>query len=263
MIELLKKIGLSDLEARCYITLHEETNLSGYEVAKRVSVSRTNVYAALRSLTDKGACRVIEGETTLYNAVPIEQLITLFQTEFEQTSKALIRALKTPPSPAPAFYNWQGNDALVTVIHRLIANAKTSIVVDIWSEDIHWAQDALIEAEQRGLTVILVTIGDCQLPLKNIIVHHRDEEWQNDDRKFSILCDSSTSLLGSFSETMKPAALETDHPAVSKMLKNAFYHDVLMKHIERDFEKEFEEKYGLNYKKLFDFYMNEKGWNLE
>ncbi|GED13924.1 hypothetical protein AMI01nite_19150 [Aneurinibacillus migulanus] len=48
MVDLLKKIGLSELEARCYITFHEEPDLSGYEVAKRVSVSRTNVYSASR-----------------------------------------------------------------------------------------------------------------------------------------------------------------------------------------------------------------------
>lgn len=54
MIDELRSIGLSDLEARIYLALHESPEMSGYEVAKRVSVSRSNVYAALRAMTDKG-----------------------------------------------------------------------------------------------------------------------------------------------------------------------------------------------------------------
>lgn len=262
MIDLLKKLGLSDLEARCYITLHEEPDLSGYEVAKRVSVSRANVYAALRSLTDKGACRSMEGETVLYNAVPIEQLVRLYQTEFEQTSKELIRQLKTTPRPAPAFYNWQGNKPLETAIRRVIANAQASVVVDLWSEDLHWVEEALLEAESRGILVILISIGTCHTSLKNVFVHIKDAQWPMEERKFSILVDAHSALLGSFGGSIKPSALETDHPAVIETLKNAFYHDLVMQHIEEDFRSELEEKYGTNYQKIIQLYTQEKGWKL-
>jgi predicted transcriptional regulator len=103
MIEMLKKIGLPDLEARCYLALLDEPDLSGYEVAKRVSVSRSNVYSALRSLSDKGACRMLNGEPVHYDAVPIEQLVKLLQTGFEQTTKLLLDNLKSVPRSVPAF----------------------------------------------------------------------------------------------------------------------------------------------------------------
>ncbi|KEK22353.1 TrmB family transcriptional regulator [Bacillus gaemokensis] len=261
MIDLLKKIGLSDLEARCYMTLHEEPGISGYEVAKRVSVSRTNVYAALRSLTDKGACRSIEGETVLYDAVPIEQLLRLVQTEFEQTSKALIENLKPSPKPAPAFYNWQGSKALEKTVQRAIVNAEASIVVDIWAEDVRYVEESLLLAESKGVSVILITIGPCKTSLKHVFQHYRDEEWPTDERKFSILCDSSSALIGSFGGEIKPSALETNHPAVIEVIKNAFYHDMMMQHIEEDFGKEFQEKYGENYRKMLS-YFKEKGWHI-
>ncbi|WP_163100220.1 TrmB family transcriptional regulator [Peribacillus alkalitolerans] len=263
MIELLKKIGLSDLEARCYLTLHEEPGISGYEVAKRVSVSRTNVYSALRSLTDKGACRYIEGDPARYDAVPIEQLTKHLQNEFEQVTKVLVDQLKTPPRIAPSFYNWQGDKQLRTTIHRIIANAKDFIIVDIWSEDLHWVEGDLLDAEKRGVNVILITIGECQSLLKNIFVHIRNDDWSISNlRNFSILCDSSKAILGGFGDSTKLTALETDHPSVVGMLKTAFYHDLIMQHIENDFEAELKEKYGEKYKKLLDFYSNEKGWNI-
>jgi hypothetical protein len=92
-----------------------------------------------------------------------------------------------------------------------------------------------------------------------VLVHIRDEEWPEESRKYSILCDSTISLIGSFGATVKLSAVETDHPAVSELLKNTFYHDVIMQHIERDFSEELTAKYGEKYKHLFNGYIKESG----
>jgi sugar-specific transcriptional regulator TrmB len=252
-LELLRKIGLSDLEARCYLTLLEEPDLSGYEVAKRVSVSRTNVYAALRSLTDKGACRVLEGDPVRYDAVPAEQLIKLLQQGFEQTAKQLLFTLKSKPRKIPAFYNWQGNRQLESAIQRVTANANTSIIVDIWSEDLPRIEDALLDAERRGVKVTAIVIGQCHSSIKQVIEHSRNENWPSESaRKFSVLCDSSVSIIGSFGGDIKSTAVESEHPAVSELLRNAFYHDAVMEQLERDFHEQFRAKYGNHYETIVD-----------
>ncbi|WHY72078.1 TrmB family transcriptional regulator [Fictibacillus enclensis] len=262
MIEQLKKLGMTELESRCYITLHEEPDLTGYEVAKRVAVSRANVYSALRSLTEKGACRSMEGETVRYNAVPIEELVRLFQSQFEQTSKALIEELKTPPRPAPAFYNWKGNKGLDLAIQRVIANTEQVIVAEIWEEDLSWVAENLLEAEKRGVTVVLISIGETDIALEHVIVRQLEDQWHTDERKFSLLSDSKTAFIGSFGGTLKPSSVETDHPAVIEMLKNNFYHDLIMQQIEHDFATDLHHRYGENYTKLLKYYIHEKGWKV-
>ncbi|MCE5171681.1 HTH domain-containing protein [Paenibacillus profundus] len=255
MIDELRKIGLSDLEARCYLVLHEEPNISGYEVAKKVSVSRSNVYAALRSLTDKGMCRAVEAEPVLYGAVPIEQLVRLLKTDFEQTAHTLLEQLQSPPRKSASFYNWQGDKALETTIRRLLSNADKSIVADIWAEDVSWFEESLLEAERRGVAVTVISIGECHTRLKHVLVHRRSEEWKYlEPRRFSILCDSRSALIGSFGKSLKLSALETDHPSVVELLQNGFYHDVIMDRIERDFGNQLAEKYGEHYDKLINPY---------
>ncbi|AUS08850.1 TrmB family transcriptional regulator [Laceyella sacchari] len=265
MIQRLKELGLSELEARCYLTLHEEPHLSGYEVAKRVSTSRTNVYAALRSLTDKGICRIIEGDPVHYDVVPIDQLIRYMRVKFEQTAKGLVNELKSPPRSKPSFYNWQGNKHLDTAIRRMIANAKKNILVDIWAEDVHWVEEALLDAEERGITIVLIVLGECQISLKNVFIHKADDleqAWPKmGTRKFSILIDGQAALLGGFGGDVKLTALETDHPAITELLKNAFYHDVVMMRIEEDFGAELASRYGENYEKIINYYIREKGWD--
>ncbi|MGG2197643.1 MULTISPECIES: TrmB family transcriptional regulator [Paenibacillus] len=250
-MELLKKIGLSDLESRCYLTLHEQSKLSGYEVAKRVSVSRTNVYAALRSLIDKGACRMIEGDPVRYDAVPIQQLVGHLRLEFEQAADSLVHQLRTPPRTAPSFYNWEGGDALEQAARRMTANARASVIVEIGSEDLPRLEDALVYAENKGLRVILMSFGEVNTRLKHVLVHRRfDEPASEQPRKFTMLFDHRYALLGSFGGPMKPSALETDHPAVVETLTNAYHHNVLMLRIEADFGPQLAAKYGDNYKKL-------------
>lgn len=263
MIEHVKRMGLSDLEARCYLTLHEEADLSGYEIAKRVSVSRTNVYAALRSLLDKGVIRQSEGDPVTYDAVPIKELIRHLQSEFEQTAKTLVNGLTETPKSIPAFYNWQGVEQLVSAIRRAVANADKMIVADLFAEDVPLVEEALHFASERGVSVVLISLGECATRLRDVYVHKRPKDLPDSmARKFSILCDSRYAILGSFGRSVKPTALETNHPAVIETLKNAFVHDLLMQHIETDFGPVLAEKYGNHYEKLLDFYQKEKGWEL-
>lgn len=255
MIEELRKIGLSDLEARCYMLLHEEPQISGYEVAKKVSVSRTNVYAALRSLTDKGMCRIIETDPVLYDAVPIHELIRLLKSDFEQTAQTLLEQLHAPPKISYSFYTWQGDEPIRTAIQRLISNADKAIIVDIWAEDIHWVEKCLLEAEDRGVVVTLISIGECHTRLKQVLVHKRSEEWINvASRKFSILSDTRSALLGSFGRMLKSTAVETDHPSLIELLQNGFYHDIIMERIEQDFDHELVKKYGNHYERIIQQY---------
>ncbi|WP_019535802.1 TrmB family transcriptional regulator [Paenibacillus ginsengihumi] len=253
MIDELRSIGLSDLEARIYLALYESPEMSGYEVAKRVSVSRTNVYAALRAMTDKGVCRAIEADPVLYEAVPIGQLVRAMKSRFDRTAQTLLQELEGPPKSAASFYTWRGEQALRQAIERMAANANRTIAADVWSEDVHWMADALLDAERRGVKVLAVVIGETALPLKHLIGHKRSEAWRHPvSRKFSLLCDSRSALIGSFGRSVRLSALETDHPSVIELLRNGLYHDLVMEQTEKDFAVQFEEKYGRDYERIVE-----------
>jgi sugar-specific transcriptional regulator TrmB len=244
----------------------EESGLTGYEIAKRVSTSRTNVYSALRSLTDKGICQVIEGKTIQYDAVPIDQVVRYLRASFEQNAETLVKKLSLPPRTQPVFYTWKGMEHIEIASHRLIAIAKRTIIVDFWSKDFHLVENPLLVAEKKGITVIPIILGNYQTPLKNVLAHkdkQLDEVWPSmETRKFSILIDGQVALLGGFGGSVKTTVLETNHPSIIQLLNNAFYDDVIMSHLEADFGTELTEKYGEDYEKIINYYVNEKGWDL-
>ncbi|KAA9004878.1 TrmB family transcriptional regulator [Paenibacillus spiritus] len=246
MIESLRKLGLSDLEARCYLALHGQAAASGYEVAKQVSVSRSNVYAALRLLVEKGICRMIEGDPVLFAAIPVGQVIKLLQTDFERTARELTEQMTAPPEPSSFFSNWKGERQVTQAIHRLAANAQRDILADLWAEDLPRLEEPLLEAERRGVAVHLMLIGETPAPLEHVILHSRPEGPAPASRNFSLLLDKQQALLGSFGQ-QTASALESNHPAVRSVLETSYFHDVVMTRIENDFAKELKEKYGTNY----------------
>ena len=73
-IDSLNDFGLTRQEGTIYSALLNHGEMTGYEVAKDTGISRSNVYAALTALVEKGAACLIEGESTKYR--PVE--ITLF-----------------------------------------------------------------------------------------------------------------------------------------------------------------------------------------
>ncbi|EIT83944.1 hypothetical protein A374_17954 [Fictibacillus macauensis ZFHKF-1] len=259
MHQSLKKLGMTDLEGKCYVVLHETPRLSGYEVAKRVGASRPNVYSAIRSLLTKNACRVIEGEHAKYEAVPIADVLERYKEEFLETEQTLLAHLKEQKAQAPVFYHWEEEAHVQRIIHKAVRSAQTTLVLTVWAQDLPPLEAELVAAQDRGVTVIVQVIGSCVSALQHVYFRNEEDDWHSTERKFSVLCDERTAIIGSFGGELVPAAVESQHPALIETLKNSFYQDMILKQIEYDFNEELEEAYGENYERLLYHMMYEIG----
>ncbi len=54
LVEALKSLGLTGHEAQVYISNVQKGEQTGYEIANLTGIARSNVYAALASLLEKG-----------------------------------------------------------------------------------------------------------------------------------------------------------------------------------------------------------------
>ena len=72
IIDILTEFSLTRQEASIYAALLNHGDMTGYEVAKDTGFSRSNVYAALTALVEKGAAYLVEGEVTKYRPVEIK-----------------------------------------------------------------------------------------------------------------------------------------------------------------------------------------------
>jgi sugar-specific transcriptional regulator TrmB len=73
-IDCLSQLGLTNYEARIYLSLMKRNQLPATEIAQIAKIPRTRVYDDLKSLESKGLCQVVTGKKRLYSAVAPSQL---------------------------------------------------------------------------------------------------------------------------------------------------------------------------------------------
>ena len=69
----LMHFGMSRQEATVYLRLIEAGKQTGYEIARDTGISRSNVYASLAALVEKGAAYLIEEDAKRYIPVDVQE----------------------------------------------------------------------------------------------------------------------------------------------------------------------------------------------
>ncbi|QIK69691.1 TrmB family transcriptional regulator [Erysipelothrix sp. HDW6C] len=251
MIEQLKAIGLTEIEAKCYLALYETPNQTGYEVAKTIGVSRSNVYASLASLHKKGCCVVTEGKTTTYTAVSIDDVLEKLSQEFKQSARALKRQLRRRKRDTFNFFTTTGDDAIQMVIQRSIAHANASVIADVWPQDLPIILPYLEEAQERGVKVVLITFNPITTTLHNVVVDTKGRAAKALS-DFSILCDYEKAIVGSLDESVVASAVETRHPAIVKKVISEYQHDLIITQLSHDFADEIKTRYNGDLQTIVD-----------
>lgn len=88
LLQMLREIGFSELEANIYIWLLENKRSTGYKIAGQIGKPVANTYKALKSLQKKGA--VISDETTgttYFDTIPAEEFLNKLENEFTRKKK--------------------------------------------------------------------------------------------------------------------------------------------------------------------------------
>ena len=89
IIDILTEFSLTRQEASIYAALLNHGDMTGYEVAKDTGFSRSNVYAALNALVEKGAAYLVQGESTKYRPVEIKTFTSNKISELKKSAEYL------------------------------------------------------------------------------------------------------------------------------------------------------------------------------
>jgi sugar-specific transcriptional regulator TrmB len=88
-ISRLSMFGLTDYEARIYLTLIVKGSLEASKVSKHADIPRPHTYSVLKSLQMRGLVTVIPEAVNRYRAVPLDEGMDLLMEEKEKSFSAL------------------------------------------------------------------------------------------------------------------------------------------------------------------------------
>jgi len=217
MIEHLQKLGLTEIESRCYLALYEKPNQTGYAIAKTLGISRSNVYASLQSLETKGGC-ISSGDTkTTYTAVPVKDFLNILRMDFRKSSRYLRKELSKMTQAPFEIRSVQGEEKLINMITRILMSAENKII---------------IEASKEAYEKLNPILQEIDIPIDK---HSSDH--------ITIMVDEKSVFMGSLEEGTIPSGLLTFHPSMVAYFKESFENKGLIQKIIKDQGQDFLNQY--------------------
>ena len=130
-VELLMSFGLTRQEARVYVLLLGEGALSGYEAAKRLGISRSNAYAALAGLVDKGAAYMAEEQAVQYHAVSIKEFCSNKLHYMEELSETLERQIPKQKQEDAKYLTIRGRRHIEDKFRNMLKETKERVYLSV------------------------------------------------------------------------------------------------------------------------------------
>ncbi|WP_110113119.1 TrmB family transcriptional regulator [Bacillus sp. CGMCC 1.16541] len=236
---MLQKFGFSQYESQVYEALLSSAQpLDASSIVHTSNVPKAKIYEVLNRLGDKGIIlTTMSGKKKLYKAVPLDTIIQKLTTEFKQD----IEELKsfTPKSVTTDDRIWSLKDyqSIISEIEALIHEAKQSIIISLWQEEIERLLPLLQQKEKEGVDVEALVIGDIHPVLKNVHTLHPHQDHKQLEPSQLISVDERIILFaGIDNHTWK--AIKTESQPFVKFFTDFFYHDVALTHITEKHQKQ-------------------------
>ena len=165
VLDGLQHLGFSALEARIYAALATTGAMeTGYELAKQLGVSRSNVYAALATLAHRGAVWQEPGRPGVrYRAVAFTTLAERARRELEaQVGRVSLRL--HAGAAGKGVWTGRGLPLFVAEARRLWRDARTSLTIGVNPDPIRAVLEDPACVAERDLPVRMVCWAGCAPP---------------------------------------------------------------------------------------------------
>lgn len=262
IIEDMKKLGLSEYEAKAYLKLLEEYPVNGYTLSKNSRIPRSRIYEVLNSLKNKQIVfEQVEDKATLYYPLEPEILMNKLKNDYEDILKNVDEYTKEVYSKQETNNKLiviKGRDNIIDFVNTLIREANERIAVSIWEEEIIDISKALNDAINRGIKVKGIYFGKNN-PYKEIVTHRRIERYlsEKSERYMTIIIDRIHVVAGIISRGEESQVTWTKDAGFAEISEDYIAHDLMVnlysEKLEEDQRKEYESYLDNIRKEYFGF----------
>lgn len=259
---LLGKIGLTDAEAKVYMTLLQNGSLSGYETSKLSGIPRSKIYVLLETLKKKGFILYTEYENNnKYAAVSITEISERLKEETADILGQLDRRLGIYPQQTNLDYIWhiQNNRNVFAKCRDIIRKTKQELLMQVWEEDLRLLLSEIQSAEEKKIKMGLVVFSDnkaLDLPLKRYYRHGMVEEKKSEmgGRWITLVSDGREVVFGQIlSDTVSEVIWTQSKPMIS-LAAECVRHDLYFYKSAGKFQELMQQEYGEDLERIRDVF---------
>jgi HTH-type transcriptional regulator, sugar sensing transcriptional regulator len=228
----LEKLGLSSYEAKALFALMQKHPANGYEISKLAKIPPAKVYETLKRLKNKGVIITDDQVDPIqYYPIPHEKLIHMLKQDYVSTIEALEQELQElqPLPNIDLSWNLLGYQAVITKITQLIEKSTGVLMVSIWPQEFPLVRNAVIEAQKRGVRVIIAIFGNCELEGPYVINLSKcgvTSEKRLHARLTIAVADSDEVVISEMNESEDTVGIWTAIPGIVLVAKEYIKHDI-------------------------------------
>ncbi|MBO7583872.1 MAG: TrmB family transcriptional regulator [Treponema sp.] len=218
----LISFGLTRQEAVIYTTLLSHGDMTGYEVSKETGISRSNAYAALSNLVDKGASYLIEGDSTKYHPVDVDTFTKNVLNELQEKAVFIHEHAPEKQVETDGYITIIGARNIQNKLLQMIKETRIRLYISASARIVDAYEDELNELIGKGKKVVLMT--DSSYNLDGAIVYHTDPE----PGQLRVIIDSSYVMTGELTGSDDDNCLYSGQKNLVTVMKEALKNKIVL-----------------------------------
>ncbi|MBR5033200.1 MAG: TrmB family transcriptional regulator [Treponema sp.] len=218
----LISFGLTRQEAVIYTTLLSHGDMTGYEVSKETGISRSNAYAALSNLVDKGASYLIEGDSTKYHPVDVDTFTKNILNELQEKAVFIHEHAPEKQVETDGYITIIGARNIQNKLLQMIKETRIRLYISASARIVDAYEEELNELIGKGKKVVLMT--DSSYNLDGAIVYHTDPE----PGQLRVIIDSSYVMTGELTGSDDDNCLYSGQKNLVTVMKEALKNKIVL-----------------------------------
>ncbi len=260
LTDQLAALGFSTNEAKAYIALVACQPATPYEIAKQAGIPSSKIYETVNRMVTRGVFQsslATEGKDLYLAMSPTDLMSKIRETTIRQTEQLLPGLEKLTGEDEPNLI-WPLLDQLQVQSRalQLVSNATESILVSLWAEELDWLDDALREAEARGVRVALVHFGEPQTVI-GATYHHPVEKTLYEEkggRGLTLVADGAEVVIANYRRGGEIDGAWSRNQTFVTVAEDYVKHDVYITKVTRFLGSEMKQRFGEDYARLRDVF---------
>ena len=191
----LRKLGLTNYEARCYVFLVKLGPSDPRKIASKASMQYPNTYLALKRLGDLGWVELVTRRPAVYRARDPSTILGEIQSRQRETFASLEAMYKAKPTEeAELVYTLRGRDRVLSKLLEMVRSASSNVMLVTPAETIEGLEPLLEEIRRAAGRKVKVRILTDKAEIPGLPA--KVESRTGSIVAFDLLVDEKTALIG-------------------------------------------------------------------
>ena len=232
LISQLQNLNFTQYESRAYLSLLQQGNISGYELAKNSGIPASKIYQVLNKLMEKEVIIALDSEPVKYTPLPPNEVLSRLKGDYLNTVNNLDSKLDEIYNKQHLsnnyIWNISGRETILRRVCDFINQSIKQIYLSVWDEEVEEIQSALMEADRRNTKLSIVHYGENLLGIGTEFKHGREHQirQQRGERRLAMEIDEEKVILCHFHENGDSNAIWTTNKGLILLAKDYIIHDI-------------------------------------